>query len=252
MARRAWRAAACALAVVIGGSAGPASAKTVDGECTGSIAFQKGTDAGGPFSIDVSGESGDVYVVPLADEVLWEATTPARSGSYSGFVEVALPFPFGALRIEEWTGEVQKGSNSGLSSYDLPSGIPPGVEFVLRAEHQDSEGLCVGTLRLKLEGQPFSKWYAWGALGVALLMFLGFMATAGVLRRGPRQKKRSVGRGLLAAVVGAVFGALLGVALMLMGVAAVDSPLPFGLGLVLAVLGALLGGGVIGASKGES
>jgi hypothetical protein len=238
--------------VVIGGSAGPASAKTVDGECTGSIAFQKGTDAGGPFSIDVSGESGDVYVVPLGDEVLWEATTPARSGSYSGFVEVALPFPFGALRIEEWTGEVQKGSNSGLSSYDLPSGIPPGVEFGLRAEHQDSEGLCVGTLRLKLEGQAFSKWYAWGALGVALLMFLGFMATAGVLRRGPRQKKRSVGRGLLAAVVGAVFGALLGVALMLMGVAAVDSPLPFGLGLVLAVLGALLGGGVIGASKGES
>lgn len=245
-------AAVLAVAWMVGGLGGVAHAELLEGECTGTVSFQAGTEAGGPFEVDAAAEKGEVYVVPLSDDVDWDASTPARSGAYSGFVEFALPFPFGGLRLDDWTGEVQKGSNSGTTSYDLPSALPRGVEFSVRAEHRDSEGLCVGTLRLKLEGAPFGSWYPWAALGLALLMALAFLGSAGLLRRGARRRGRSLGRGVLSAGLGVVFGAVLGLALVFMGVTPVDSALPFGIAVAMALVGLVVGGGLVGGGARHS
>ncbi len=80
-------------------SAAPAGAH-VDGGCTGSGTFEKGN-----FTATAAEEG--VVNVPLADNVQWEGalpSPPAGETAYSGKIEVELPPPFPALKIDSWSG----------------------------------------------------------------------------------------------------------------------------------------------------
>lgn len=157
-----------------------ASAEIDSGDCTGSLEFMTGTSANGPFTLDADRARDDVVVVPRSDTVRWSASTPATSGTYSGSLKLALPFPFGSVQIESWSGEVQSNSNSGTEDYELPSIVPSGVAVELSATHTDEAGTCAGSQVLEVEGGPWSTATVI-SLVVTLVLAGAMLAVAGVI-----------------------------------------------------------------------
>lgn len=161
-----------------------AAAEISAGECTGSVQFVNGTQDGGPFTLDADHPLDDVVVVPRSDTVQWSGSSPATSGTYAGSVSVDLPFPLGAVEIEQWSGTIVTNTNAGTDTYDLPSVIPGGVEFVVSATHTDTAGTCAGSVRVKIEGGAFGSALTPVALVVTLVLAGAALAIAGVFGGG--------------------------------------------------------------------
>lgn len=166
-------AALFAAGLIVLAGASPAAAK-VDGGCTGSGAFQN-------EGITVDASETGVVTVPDADTVNWRGDLPgppATPTAYSGKIEVSLPPPFSPIKIDSWSGTSDSPGNSGVKKYDLPSGVPGGVEFEVSGNHKQGNVNCSGSVRVKLEG-GFTSSPA-GPVSAALTLLSG----AGVLAAG--------------------------------------------------------------------
>ena len=157
MARRALLLAA--IVVGLGFIAAAPAAATIDGPCSGSGEFETGTKDGGPFTVNAEDVApGEVIEVPIKDTVHWRGEITGVSGEreYAGFVEVDLPWPFGAATVDTWGGTTEDTGNSGDKKYDLPSAVPRGVEFEVSGQHsEDGSVVCSGTVKVKVEGGAF-------------------------------------------------------------------------------------------------
>lgn len=139
-----------ALGFVIGGSAAQASADIPGGPgCQGSGRWLE------DGLLVVAETEGGVYTIPRSDSVAWEGSVAGPPGVYSGSVSVDLPPPFGEVVIDDWSGDSETTSNSGVEEYDLPSLVPAGVEFEVFGEHSDENGACSGTITFEIDGGPF-------------------------------------------------------------------------------------------------
>ena len=157
--------------------AAPAGAH-VDGGCTGSGEFKKG-------NITVSAAEEGVVTVPLADDVSWQGALPsAPSGetAYSGKIEVELPPPLPALKIDSWSGTSDSASNNGVKHYNLPSAVPRGVEFEVTGSHTQGAVKCSGFVKVKVAGGKF------GPMTIGSLA--GTLLTGGLFALAGRPKVR--------------------------------------------------------------
>jgi hypothetical protein len=240
-------AASLLLAVSVLTFASPAAAEIVEpaGACSGTAAWTEGgfTENTGALVRD------DAIEIPRKDQVQWSGRvvgpTAGTERSVSGRVFVALPPPFGGIRVGSWgpTGtEVEK---SGTYSYDLPGYVPADVEFDLWAfHHEGSATHCHGAVGLVIEGGPFDSPLIW----VALVGLLLSTVLLGLLGRRP-EGGAGFGRLLLGAVVGFFFGLFGAATLVLFGVLPLASVLVtilIAAGLVLGAIWARwapLGGG---------
>ena len=165
--------------------AAPAAAE-IDGPCSGSGDFEKGTKADGPFA--VSADENEVVEVPLKDTVHWQGEITGVSGErdYAGFIEVDLPWPLGAATIDTWGGTTDATGNSGDKSYDLPSAVPRGVEFEVSGQHsEDGTVVCSGTVKVKVEGGAFDSPLAPIGIGGTVISGVG-LALAGLSKVAAR------------------------------------------------------------------
>jgi hypothetical protein len=154
------------LFLLTGAPSAAAAPGHVDGGCTGSGAFEKGG-----FTATAAEEG--VVTIPEKDTVHWEGALPGDTGKvgYSGKIEVELPPPFGSLKIDSWSGTTDSTGNSGVKKYDIPAGVPRGVEFEVTGSHTQGPFNCSGFVKLKIDGSKFGP-----ATIVSLLGTLGFGA----------------------------------------------------------------------------
>jgi hypothetical protein len=187
MARRVILLAAILVGLGFSGAA-PAAAE-IDGPCSGSGAFEKGTKADGPFTVTAEDVApGEVIEVPIKDTVHWQGSIDGVSGDreFSGFVEVDLPWPLGSATIDTWGGSTDKTGNEGDKSYNLPKAIPRGVEFEVTGEHsEDGTVVCSGTVKVKVEGGPFDSPLAPVGIGGTVVSGVG-LAVAGLSKVAAR------------------------------------------------------------------
>lgn len=146
----------------------------VTGPCDGSGNFTEGTDADGPFRVDARSIGGDLVVIPRSDTVEWQGSVAGPPGEYRGSISLDLPAPFGDITIDDWSGDSETTSNSGVKDYDLPSFVPAGVEFKVVGQHRDDNGTCSGSVRLEIEGGPFDSPAAPIGLGLTAITGVGF------------------------------------------------------------------------------
>jgi hypothetical protein len=173
------------LAVFVAGlvciGAAPAGAD-INGPCTGSGAFNRGTKARGPFTVNAQDlKPGDVVEVPVKDTVHWKGDISGVSGNRTidGFVAVDLPWPFGEATIDTWGKSTDLTGNEGEHSYSLPSLIPRGVEFEVSGQHSENGVVvCSGTAKVKVEGSAFDSPLAPIGLGGTAISGVG-LAFAG-------------------------------------------------------------------------
>jgi hypothetical protein len=140
----------------------PAAAH-VDGGCTGEGVFDKG--------LRVSASEEGVVNVPLKDTVHWQGALPGplpAETAYSGKIEVELPPPFPALKIDSWSGTSDSVSNSGVKKYDLPSAIPRGVEFQVTGSHRQGAYNCSGFVKVVVQGGKLGPLTIASLVGTAL------------------------------------------------------------------------------------
>ena len=172
--------AVAALAAGVVANARPAAA-VLDGRCTATGAFEAGTKAKGPFTVDA--HTSDVVVIPLKDRVDWQGSidiTP-HDRAVSGNVRIKMPWPLPSVTVESWGKNGKKAhavDNRGIESYDLPSVIPRGVELTVQGAHNDDGASCNGSLRIEVEGSATKSWLVWPALGATVVAF-GVAALAG-------------------------------------------------------------------------
>lgn len=155
-------------------SAGPAGAVIDEGPCSGSGTFKDGTTV--PAT-----ESG-VVEIPEKDTVSWEGSLGATTGDvpYKGKIEVSLPPPFPALKIDDWTGTTDSTGNQGTKKYDIPGYVPKGVELEVLGEHSQGSVTCKGHVTIKLSGSTFGP--------VTIVSLIGTVATGGLLVLAGRPK----------------------------------------------------------------
>ena len=157
MARRVILLAAILMVLGFLGAA-PATAE-INGPCSGSGAFEKGTKAGGPFTVTAENVApNEVIEVPLKDTVHWQGSIEGASGTreFAGSVEVDLPWPLGTATIDTWGGSTDKTGNEGDKTYSLSKTVPRGVEFEVTGQHSENgKVVCSGTVKVKVEGGPF-------------------------------------------------------------------------------------------------
>jgi hypothetical protein len=130
------------------GGASPAAAE-ISGPCKGSGTFTKiGT---------VDGNTSETVEVPIKDSVDWQGSIEAPAGEqpYSGKIEVELPPPFPAVKIDDWSGTTDSSGNNGTKKYDIPSWVPRNVELEVSGNHTQGSVSCSGSVKIKLEGGVF-------------------------------------------------------------------------------------------------
>lgn len=142
--------------LVLGGR--PAGA-VVTGPCQGQARFETGTKAGGPFT--ATADSTKTIVIPVRDRVDWQGSVSGVSGqrAINGFVEVALPWPWGSVTVEKWGNDGRLASaveNRGIENYELPNLVPRGVELLVKGEHHDQGVSCSGSVTVMVEGSRFA------------------------------------------------------------------------------------------------
>jgi hypothetical protein len=139
------------LALVLIASVGRASAHVVtDNGCQGSGTFR----ATGTF-VDAEAIGDQVVTIKRNDTVDWTGSVDAPPGDYNGSIAVDLPPPFGELKIDTWSGKSNNTETGGAKHYNLPSGVPAGVEFQVLGVHTDDNGYCNGYVNLQIDGGPF-------------------------------------------------------------------------------------------------
>jgi hypothetical protein len=126
--------------------------------------------------------------VPLEDTVAWKGsiTGPSGEAAYSGHIEVQLPWPLPAMRIDSWSGTTDSTANSGSKHYDLPSAVPRNVEFEVTGAHRQGGVSCSGTVKVKVAGSAFDSPAAPASL-------IGTIVSGGVLALAGRAKGGFVG-----------------------------------------------------------
>jgi hypothetical protein len=218
-----WLAAGALAAAGVMIAPAPAWADAVDpaGSCTGRGEW---TTAGfSEESTDLDPE--DVIEIPRADEVRWTGRvvgpTAGTPRPIDGRIALALPPLLGSIPLGTWSGQGVDVEKTGTYSYDLPSWVPSDVEFDLRARHDEGgKRHCTGAVGLIIEGGPFDSPLIWVALAGLLVTAIG-MALVGRRPAGGA----GLGRLLVGASVGLLFGLFGGLTLILFGVIPLASPI---------------------------
>jgi hypothetical protein len=149
------RLAVIATLVLVGlGSATGVAGAELEGGCEGSGEFRRGTEANGPFTVDVRSVGDATVVVPRSDSVSWAGSVEEPPGDYAGAIAVDLPPPFGQVTIDSWEGSTQETANQGVEEYDLPDLVPSGISFQVVGEHLDDATTCSGYVNVQIEGGP--------------------------------------------------------------------------------------------------
>jgi hypothetical protein len=144
-----------AAALLVGGvfilvSAGPASAVMDEGPCTASGTFVKDGKT-------VQASETGVVEVPIKDTVNWEGSLNGSTGdvAYKGEIQVDLPAPFPAVKIDDWSGTTDSTDNADHKDYDIPSWVPRNVELEVSGSHTQGSVTCKGHVKIKLAGGVF-------------------------------------------------------------------------------------------------
>ncbi|MEY2453650.1 MAG: hypothetical protein QOD92_3224 [Acidimicrobiaceae bacterium] len=147
--------------------AAPAGAVMDQGNCTGSGTFEKG-------GFTVTQAEAGVIEVPEKDSVSWKGdlpSAPSAPEAYNGKIEVEMPAPFPALKIDDWSGTSDSQGNSGVKDYDIPGWVPKNVELSVVGEHVSTSTTCKGHVKIKIKG---------GSVGPVSLGSLALTAATGV------------------------------------------------------------------------
>lgn len=219
------------LAAMVGPTAGGVAAEVVDGTCRGEVTMadvvvvDAQQAASTPVAIPDRGTAqvvGGFDVGPLDEPVPYRADLRGRHA-------------FGSWTIASWAGESSTPEVTASQSYALPNFIPRGsgpVPLALDASFGDDTCRVVGTLAVA--GPTFDGLtLAWL---VATLLLLAATLAAG------RAGSRGFGRPLVGLVTGLLAGGTGAMALFGAGAISFDSNVWWYAPLVLAALGAALGG----------
>jgi hypothetical protein len=211
---------------------GPVSAANADvttppGRCVGQASFANGVK--GPFTVSSADlQPSDVTTIPMKDTVTWNGSLTGvaeQQREISGFIRIDMPWPIPDITVDSWSGPSSRVQNNGVKDYSLPSVTPRGVEFRVFGEHRENGTVfCTGSAKVKVDGS------ALGPFSIASLVLFGAGAALAALasrRANP----------LLGVVAGFLTLLFAGLALMFLGVLALNSPLLT----VLPVLGIPLG-----------
>lgn len=214
----------------------PAAAELTQpaGTCVGAGTWE----TGGFTVVSTDADPSRVIEIPRADRVAWSAEVTGPQGGaprpIAGNISLQLPPPLGWTTVDEWSGSATNVASVGVRDYDLPSLVPAGVVFTLRAEHREGgEVLCTGTARLVIAGGPFDSPLIWVALALLVAFGVPLVLTGRARSGGPH-----TGRMLAGAALGAGFGLAVGLTLLLFGALPLASPV-----LTAAPLVGLLAGG---------
>lgn len=197
------------------------------GRCVGQASFAKGVD--GPFTMSSSAlSSSDVTSIPLSDTVTWSGSlvgVTAQSREISGYVKIDMPWPIPDITLDSWDGTSSRTQNSDVEEYTLPSITPRDVVLRVYGEHREAGTVfCSGAAKVKIDGSRF------GPFTIAsIVLFAGAAALAALASRRTRP--------VLGTVAGFLTMLFAAIALLFLGVLALNSPLIT----ILPVLGLPLG-----------
>jgi hypothetical protein len=96
----------------------------------------------------------DRVTIPRKGDVHWQGKVDSPSTGkrqIDGFVELALPVPFGSAKLGTWGKQSDTYANSGDYKYDLPS-VLEGFDIYLSGQHHESGVNCAGHVTIRIAG----------------------------------------------------------------------------------------------------